>query len=49
VDMTAAMSVPPGHGHRYGANIVDGWAAVAAPPGWSAYDTGRLRALVSAP
>jgi uncharacterized membrane protein len=49
VDMTAAMSVPPGHGHRYGANIVDGWAAVASPSGWSAYDTGRLRALVSAP
>ncbi|GAA3537607.1 alpha/beta-hydrolase family protein [Nonomuraea rosea] len=47
VDMTAALSVPPGHGHRYGANIVDGWAAVAAPPGWSAADTGRLRALFS--
>ncbi|NUP01848.1 MAG: hypothetical protein HOV97_41485 [Nonomuraea sp.] len=49
VDMTAAMSVPPGHGHRYGANIVDGWAAVAAPKGWTTQDTGRLRALVSAP
>ncbi|MEV4394112.1 alpha/beta-hydrolase family protein [Nonomuraea sp. NPDC049607] len=49
VDMTAAMSVPPGHGHRYGANIVDGWAAVAAPRGWTASDTWRLRTLVSAP
>ncbi|SEG36698.1 Uncharacterized membrane protein [Nonomuraea solani] len=48
VDMTAALDVPAGHGHRYGANIVDGWAAVAAPPGWSARDTGRLRALLSA-
>ncbi|MFC5829033.1 alpha/beta hydrolase [Nonomuraea insulae] len=47
VDMTAALDVPPGHGHRYGANIVNGWAAVAAPPGWDADDTGRLRALVS--
>ncbi|MFC4113467.1 alpha/beta hydrolase [Nonomuraea zeae] len=47
VDMTAALSVPPGHGHRYGANIVNGWAAVAAPAGWSAYDTVRLRALFS--
>ncbi|MFI6927326.1 alpha/beta hydrolase [Nonomuraea spiralis] len=49
VDMTAAMSVPPGHGHRYGGNIVDGWVAVAAPRGWTADDTWRLRALISAP
>ncbi|NBE93700.1 hypothetical protein FE391_11565 [Nonomuraea sp. KC401] len=47
VDMTAALSVPPGHGHRYNSDIVDGWAAVAAPPGWSADDTGRLRELIS--
>lgn len=47
VDMTASLDVPLGHGHRYGANIVDGWAAVAAPPGWSALDTDRLRALLS--
>ncbi|MFG1709895.1 alpha/beta hydrolase [Nonomuraea sp. M3C6] len=47
VDMTAALSVPAGHGHRYAANIVDGWAAVAAPPGWSADDTQRLRTLIS--
>ncbi|WP_246075586.1 alpha/beta hydrolase [Nonomuraea terrae] len=47
VDMTAALDVPAGHGHRYGANIVDGWAAVAAPPGWTAHDTDRLRALIS--
>ncbi|UBU10758.1 alpha/beta hydrolase [Nonomuraea gerenzanensis] len=46
VDMTSALDVPPGHGHRYAANIVDGWAAVAAPPGWSPNDTWRLRALV---
>ncbi|MFB4281869.1 alpha/beta hydrolase [Nonomuraea sp. MTCD27] len=49
VDMTAALDVPPGHGHRYGANIVDGWAAVAAPPGWDTRDTGQLRALISGP
>ncbi|MGW0806313.1 alpha/beta hydrolase [Nonomuraea sp. NPDC002799] len=48
VDMTAALAVPTGHGHRYGATIVDGWAAVAAPPGWDAGDTGRLRTLLSA-
>ena len=47
VDMTAAQSVPTGHGHRYGANIVDGWAALAAPPGWSPADTAKLRLLLS--
>ncbi|WP_336205822.1 alpha/beta hydrolase [Nonomuraea sp. LPB2021202275-12-8] len=48
VDMIAGRSVPPGHGHRYGGNIVDGWAAVAAPPGWTAADTSRLRLLINA-
>ncbi len=43
VDMIAARSVPPGHGHRYGPIIVNGWAAVAAPPGWTEADTTRLR------
>ncbi|MEU6710223.1 alpha/beta-hydrolase family protein [Nonomuraea sp. NPDC046802] len=46
-DLSAGLSVPPGHGHRYGADIADGWAAVAAPPGWDAGDTGRLRTLLS--
>ncbi|MEU8245053.1 alpha/beta hydrolase [Nonomuraea sp. NPDC048916] len=47
VDMSEALDVPPGHGHRYGAIIVDGWAAVAAPRGWTADDTARLAKLVS--
>jgi uncharacterized membrane protein len=47
VDLTAGLSVPPGHGHRYGPNVVDGWAAVAPPPGWNVSDTERLRALIS--
>ncbi|MDA0633010.1 alpha/beta-hydrolase family protein [Nonomuraea sp. MCN248] len=46
-DMTSGLGVPPGHGHRYGALIVDGWAAVAAPPGWTAEDSARLRVRVS--
>ncbi|WP_223166315.1 alpha/beta hydrolase [Nonomuraea sp. SYSU D8015] len=46
-DLTAGLSVPPGYGHRYGPNIADGWAAVAAPPGWSTSDTDRLRALIT--
>ncbi|MEW9549461.1 alpha/beta hydrolase [Nonomuraea sp. NPDC050783] len=47
VDMTAALSVPPGHGHRYNAGIVDAWAAVAAPRGWGTADSVRLRSLLS--
>jgi uncharacterized membrane protein len=42
-DMTNAASVPGGHGHNYGLNVVDGWAAVAPPDGWTADDTERIR------
>ncbi|MEW2353618.1 alpha/beta-hydrolase family protein [Spirillospora sp. NPDC029432] len=43
-DMVFANDVPDGHGHSYGANIVDGWAALLSPPGWTGEDTARLRA-----
>ncbi len=45
-DMAFSTGVPDGHGHRYGADYVDGWAAVAQPPGWTDADTERLRAVV---
>ena len=48
VDLTAGRAVPPGFGHRYDGNIAEGWAAVAAPPGWTDADTARLRALFNA-
>ncbi len=35
-DMTNAASVPGGHGHNYGDYVLDGWAAVAPPDGWTA-------------
>ncbi|WP_109525220.1 MULTISPECIES: alpha/beta hydrolase [Nocardia] len=34
-DLTNAQGVTDGHGHRYGTLVVDGWAAVAQPPGWT--------------
>ena len=37
--------VPAGHGHDYGVNPVDAWAAIY-PPGWTAEKTERLRAIV---
>jgi uncharacterized membrane protein len=46
VDQVFATGVPAGHGHVYGSGVVDGWAALAAPPGWTAADTVRLRALL---
>ena len=46
VDLIFANKVPTGRGHVYGSGAVDGWAAVAAPPGWTTADTVRLRALL---
>lgn len=45
-DMTNAGSVPGGHGHNYGDFILDGWAAVAPPDGWTPDDTDRMRAAL---
>jgi uncharacterized membrane protein len=42
-DMTNASSVPGGHGHNYGDFVLDGWAAVAPPDGWTQHDTERIR------
>jgi len=42
-DMTNASSVPGGHGHNYGDFVLDGWAAVAPPDGWTHDDTERVR------
>jgi uncharacterized membrane protein len=46
VDLVFANKAPTGHGHVYKSGTVDGWAAVAPPPGWTAADTVRLRALL---
>ncbi|ANW62829.1 hypothetical protein BCA37_03730 [Mycobacterium sp. djl-10] len=45
-DMTNAASVPSGHGHNYGESVLDGWVAVAPPPGWTPADTQRVRAAL---
>ena len=38
-DLAFSTGVPDGHGHSYGANVAEGWAAIAAPPGWTDADT----------
>lgn len=42
-DMTNASAVPAGHGHNYGDAVLDGWAAVVPPDGWTSQDTERVR------
>jgi uncharacterized membrane protein len=36
--------MPAGHGHKYGDMVLDGWAAVLPPDGWTTADTERTRA-----
>ncbi|WP_454194901.1 alpha/beta hydrolase [Nocardia sp. Marseille-Q1738] len=47
-DLTNAQAVTDGHGHRYGSLVLDGWAAIAAPPDWTAERSERIRAEVEA-
>jgi uncharacterized membrane protein len=42
-DLTNAEGMPAGHGHNYRNTILDGWAAVVPPEGWTAADTERIR------
>lgn len=45
-DMVFSTGVPPGHGHSYGANPVNAWAAITQPPGWTPEKTEELRKIV---
>jgi uncharacterized membrane protein len=42
-NVTNSTGAPPGHGHTYGDRQLDGWVAVAAPQGWTQFDTDRIR------
>lgn len=48
-DLMAGFSAPPGHGHNYDPDQVDGWASISAPPGWTAADSVRLDELLNPP
>lgn len=45
-DLMAGFGAPPGFGHDYRLDYVDGWARVAAPDGWSDDDTARLESFL---
>lgn len=46
-DMAVAVDVPDGHGHRYVKDVVNAWAAVLQPQGWTPDKTERLRGRVT--
>jgi uncharacterized membrane protein len=48
-DMAVATDVPDGHGHRYVKDVVNAWASIMQPPGWTPDKTDRLREQVRAP
>jgi uncharacterized membrane protein len=45
-DMAVAAQVPDGYGHRYAAEHVDAWMALAPPASWPASRTEDLRAML---
>jgi uncharacterized membrane protein len=44
-----SLGVPAGHGHYFGANVVDAWVALTEPDGWTDDDTRRLRQVATQP
>ena len=46
-DMAVAVDVPDGNGHRYVKDVVNAWAAVMEPPGWTPQKTESLRGKVT--
>ncbi|PTL80198.1 alpha/beta-hydrolase family protein [Vitiosangium sp. GDMCC 1.1324] len=46
IDLPLGMKVPPGYGHMYAGEHVDGWAALLRPEGWTAEKSARLRELL---
>jgi uncharacterized membrane protein len=46
-DLPVGLGVPPGHGHEYGGEHVDGWAAVLRPAGWTEQRSAELREIVA--
>lgn len=45
-DLIFQLDTPPGFGHVYATEYVQGWASVIPPDGWTAADTARLEKFV---
>ena len=46
-DMLEPVDTPPGHGHTYTLEFVDGWATLLDPPGWTPQQADTLRGIVA--
>lgn len=46
-DLIEGFNTPPGHGHNFNDVFAAGFAALAAPPGWTADDTARLEPILA--
>ena len=45
-DLPLAVEVPPGHGHLYTTDYVDGWAQVLQPAGWTPAKRDALQQII---
>jgi uncharacterized membrane protein len=45
-DMINQLGPPPGFGHDYSTEYVNGWVSVAPPEGWTSADTERLEQFI---
>ena len=46
-DLLEPVDTPPGHGHSYTLEFVDGWAALLHPAGWTTQQADTLRGIVA--
>ncbi len=46
-DLLEPVDTPPGHGHTYTLEFVDGWATLLQPPGWTPQKAEELKAIVA--
>lgn len=46
-DLPFSTGVPPGHGHTYSTEYVDGWNTVLQPPGITSDDLASLRKIIT--
>lgn len=47
LDMVFSADVPAGHGHAFGPDAAQMWAAILQPQGWTSADTDRVHAVLA--
>jgi uncharacterized membrane protein len=46
-DLPFSTGVPPGHGHTYSTEYVDGWNTALQPAGFTSEDLASLRKIIT--